>query len=361
MTELLFYSSEPVFHVEDEARSEMARDILRLDVEETTQGLKTLTARLAGTPAHPALPDVPELYLAGNIADFGRSLSLSLGPSGAARTVFRGHISAIETVFAEAREPEVVLFAEDRLMKLRMTRRMRTYEQTTDAEIAETIAAEHGLAASVAADGPRYEVVQQWNMSDLAFLRERAAQLEAEVWIDDETLHFESRTRRSGTEITLVQGNQLLEVQVRADLAHQRTRVSVSGYDAQGRDEIDEDAGGDTVRAEASGGLTGPEILERAFGERVHHRVRDVPLTDAEARARARSEMLRRSRAFVVAVGTTNGSPDMVVGSRLALERVGKPFNGGGYYVTRVHHSYDRAHGHRTRFEAERASINEGA
>ena len=60
------------------------------------------------------------------------------------------------------------------------------------------------------ASGPRYEIVQQWNMSDLAFLRERAP-IQAELWVDDETLHFKSRGKRTATELTLVQGNQLLE------------------------------------------------------------------------------------------------------------------------------------------------------
>jgi phage protein D len=100
-------------------------------------------------------------------------------------------------------------------------------------------------------------------------------------------------------------------------------------------------------------------VLRRAFGERVSHRVRDVPLTDDEARGWARAEMLRRARGFVTAAGTTNGTPDMVVGSRLSLDRVGKPFTGGGYYVTRVRHSYDRSNGYRTHFEAERATVNE--
>jgi uncharacterized protein len=360
MTELLLYSAEPVFEIDGEVRGELARDLLRLEVEETTQGLKTLTLRLAGTPAQPEQPEVPELYLDGTLVDFGRAISVALGPSGSARTVFRGWISAIEAGFTEASEPEVVIFAEDRLMTLRMTRRMRSYDDMTDAEIAQQIAAEHGLATSVAADGPRYDVVQQWNMSDLAFLRERAAQIQAEVWVDEEeTLHFESRAQRSATEITLVQGNELIDVQVRADLAHQRTRVGVSGYDPRGRETIEEAAEPDAIRSEATGGRTGPEVLEHAFGARVSHRVRDVPLTDAEARDRARTEMLRRGRAFVVAVGTTSGTPDMVVGSRLTLERVGGPFNGGGYYVTRVQHSYDRASGHRTRFTAERATINE--
>jgi phage protein D len=136
--------------------------------------------------------------------------------------------------------------------------------------------------------------------------------------------------------------------------------VKVSGYDAAERDAIDEEAGSDAIQAEVSGGLSGPAVLQRAFGERVSHRVRDVPLSDDEAGQWARAEMLRRSRGFVTAVGTTNGTPDMVVGSRLSLERVGGPFNGGGYYVASVTHAYDRRNGFRTHFLAERATVNQG-
>ena len=89
--------------------------------------------------------------------------------------------------------------------------------------------------------------------------------------------------------------------------------------------------------------------------------MRAVPLNDQEATAWAKAEMLRRCRAFVTAVGTTNGSADMVVGSQLTLERVGGPFNGAGYYVTFVHHSWDRTNGFRTRFVAERPTVNQGA
>lgn len=361
MTEPLLYSAEPVFEVDGRVRGELARDLLRLDVAETTDGLKTLVARVAGSPAHPDVPELPELYLDGSVIDFGRRLAVSLGSNTGARTVFDGYVSAVEAVYAEGREPEVVVFAEDRLMKLRTTRRMKSYEDVSDARIAEQVGAEHGISVDASADGPTYDVVQQWNQSDLAFLRARAARIGAEVWIAEDTLHFRTRGSRAGTEITLAQGNQLLDVQIRADLAHQRTAVRVTGYDAEERDAIDEEAGAEAVLAEVSGGITGPALLERAFGERTSWRTRDVPLTDGEAREWARAEMLRRSRGFVTAVGTTSGTPDMVVGSRLAFERVGAPFNGGGYYVTRVHHSYDRTSGHRTRFEAERAVVNEGA
>jgi phage protein D len=68
--------------------------------------------------------------------------------------------------------------------------------------------------------------------------------------------------------------------------------------------------------------------------------------------------MLRRARRFVTVQGHTNGSPDMTVGSRLTLERVGRPFDGDGYYVTAICHTFDLRRGFRTRFEAERAKLN---
>lgn len=359
MTEPLFASTAPIFQVDGEIKGELARDLLRLEVEEDTGGMKRLSARFLAQGPQPGEAQEQLLYLDGRILDFGKRLQVSIGPAQVARIVFDGPLSAIEAVFREGREPEVLAFAEDRLMDLRMTRRMKTYENMNDADIAREIAGQHGLSAQVDADGPTYDRVQQWNQSDLAFLRERARLIRAEVWLQDDSLHFASRASRNGTELTLVQGNHIVALSARADLAHQRTKVKVSGYDAQARDRIDEEAGEDAIQAEVSGGRTGPAVLQRAFGERVSYRVREVPLTGGEARDFARAEMLRRARGFVAVHGVTRGSPDMIVGSRLRLERVGAPFEGDGYYVTHVCHTYDLQEGHRTRFQAERATISE--
>jgi phage protein D len=188
-------------------------------------------------------------------------------------------------------------------------------------------------------------------------LRERARLIQAEVWLDEETLYFKTRDRRQGTQISLVRGNDIITVQACADLAHQRTRVHASGYDAQDRAVIDESAGEDAIQAEVSGGRTGPSILQAAFGERVSHRVREVSLNSSEAADWARAEMLRRARGFVTVSGVTSGTPDLVVGSQLGLSYMGAPFNGNGYYVTRVRHTYDLGQGHRTHFEAQRATV----
>jgi phage protein D len=357
MTESLFTATAPVFKVDGEVHGELARDLLRLEVAEDTTGLKTCSARFIAQGPVPGGEDEALLYLDGQVLDFGKSLEISIGPAADARTVFVGAISAIEASFPPDREPQALVLAEDRLMDLRMTRRMKTYEQMSDADIARAIADDHGIAVEADAQGPTYDRVQQWNQSDLAFLRERALLIRAEVWIADDTLYFKTRDQRTATELTLVRGNRLLSLVARADLAHQRTRVRVSGYDAAARDRIDEEAGGDAIQAEIAGGRTGPEILSQAFGERVSYRVREVPLVSGEATDWARAEMLRRARGFVAVRGVTDGSADMIVGSRLRLERVGGPFEGSGFYVTQVLHTYDLAEGFRTRFAAERPTV----
>ncbi len=357
MTDRLVVAPAPVFEIDGAVAGSIARDVQRLDVAHDVSGLKTFVGYFLGDAADAAAPIGELPLLGGDHFDFGKELGVAIGPAGEQRNMFKGLVSGLEARFTEAGLPVVVVYAEDELMKLRMTRRNRTYTDVSDADIAEEIAGEHGLAASTTADGPTYAVVQQLNQTDLAFLRERAALIQAELWMEDGTLNFATRENRFGTELTLVQGNQLLDVKARADLAHQRSVVHVAGYDATSREVIDEEADVAVVQAEVSGGRLGPDVLEQALGERVTSRVREAPLDATEAAAWARAEMLRRSRRFVTVTGTTSGSPDMIVGSRLTLERVGAPFAGAGYYVTFVRHTFDLESGYRTHFQAERASL----
>ena len=354
-----YASSAPVVKVDGQRQPDVARDLLRLDVEESIDGLRTLHLHVIGSAARERPnTDVVE-YLDGSVFDFGKRIEVSLGPPGNEKIVFTGTVSGIEVSFEEGDVPHVTVLAEDDLMKLRMTQRSATYERKSDADIASEIAKEHGLQADVAADGPSYDVVQQLHQSDLAFLRERAKRVAAEVWSSDGKLHFATRDRRTGTTVKLVRGGNLVAVEACADLAHQCSSVVVSGYDASTRSAIDERAPGSDVEAETNGGRTGPRTLTNALGELPAQRIDAVPVSTDEAKAWAKAELLRRARRFVTVRGSTSGTPEMVVGSRATLERCGKPFDGDGYYVTRIHHAYDVATGFRTRFHAERATVNE--
>lgn len=361
MTEPLFAPAGPVCTVDGEPVPSLARDCVRLEIEEGLGGLRTLRMHLFATGAGATGPPDRMIWLDGAALDFGKKLVVELGPDGGQQRAFDGTISALEAVFGDGQPPLVVVYAEDALMRLRMVRRLRTFTDVTDADLVRTIADDHGLQAEIDVDGPTYDVVQQLNQSDLAFLRDRARLVQAEVWCEGSTLHLATRPRRPGPELTLVQANHLLSVRLCADLAHQRSEVSVTGYDASIEGVVHERARADVVDAEISGGRTGARIVEDALGVSASLRVREVALNGGEARAWASAEMLRRSRGFVVVYGTTRGTPEMTVGSRLRLEEVGAPFEGAGYYVTRVKHTVDLERGLRTMFDAERATVNEVA
>jgi len=359
MTEAPLYSSSaPVVKTGGTVQPDLGRDLLRAEVDEGIEGLRRLVLHVvASATRQPSSGDLVE-YLDGSVFDYGRAIEVSLGPAGNEKIVFKGTVSAIEVSFEQGDVPHVTVLAEDELMGLRMTQTSATYIQVSDADLAAAIASRHGLTPDVRVDGPTYDVVQQFNQSDLDFLRCRARLLAAEVWAWDGTLHVCSRANRPGTMLTLTQGNELLSVSVRGDLAHQAASVRVSGFDARQRDTIDETAPASAIQAEVTGGRTGPQVLAQAISSLRAHRVTKVPLVKAEAQAFATAEMLRRARRFVTVHGVTAGSPEMVVGSRLTLDRVGKPFNGDGYYATRVRHAYDLHLGHRTYFDAERPTVN---
>ena len=96
---------------------------------------------------------------------------------------------------------------------------------------------------------------------------------------------------------------------------------------------------------------TTPSVSSRRF------RAREVPQKAEVAEAFAKAELQRRARGFVRITGLTRGTPDLMVGSKVTLQRVAPPFAGGGYYVTRVMHTYDLFDGHRTLFAAERPTV----
>ena len=348
-------STIPEFKVDGRVQADLARDLAQLRIEEDVNGMKHLSATFVAVGPREGERDEQLNWLDGQVLDFGKALAVALGPSDAREAVFDGKLSALELTLDQGRAPEVTCLAEDRLMDLRFTRRFKTYENVSDAELVQQIASQHGLSAQADVDGPTWPLVQQWNQSDLAFLRERARRLAAEVWVEGDTLHVATREQRQGDPVTLIQGGNLMQVRLCADLAHQRSKVIVGGFDDGAEDSIDEEAGSSEIAAVAEGHTHGAQVLERAFGERASYRVRDVPLQDDQASALARAALLLRARRFVTVRGVADGDTAIRVGRLLRLERVSPLFEGDGFYVTRVCHRFDLETGFRSHFDAERA------
>jgi uncharacterized protein len=349
--------SRPTIAVDGLESPSLTGGQLRARVREDVHGLYDCELEFGNWgPAHPARPASGEqpnfLLFDRRSLDFGKELRVSV----AAEPIFTGRITGLEARYPAGGAPSLVALAEDRFQDLRMTRRTRTFAGVSDRDVVASIAGDHGLTADVGIDGPPHTVLAQLNQSDLAFLRERARALDAELWIDGRTLSVQPRANRIGKPLTLNFGRELREFRVLADVATQATSVEVTGWDVAAKRAIDERADDSVLGGELGNRDSGPSVLRSAFGERRDVFAATVPQTGDEARARAGALLKRRARRFLVGTGTAETLPGLRVGATVTLGGLGPLFE-GEFYVAAVMHRFDGMTGMRTEFTVERAGL----
>jgi len=348
------YSARPIFTVDGTERPALGDGVLELMVEETTAGLYRCEATF--TNWGPTNQGTGFLYFDRQVLEFGKTFVIEAGAGESIGTIFDGRISALEGRYLRQRPPEILVCAEDRLQDLRMTRRTRTFQDLSDADLFQRIASQHGLQSDVDVNGPTHKILAQVNQSDLALLRERARSIDAEVWIDGRTLHVQSRARRQTGDLSLAYGEGLHEFSVTADLSSQASGFTVTGWDVSGKQKISHRATSSIISGEAGSDSVGSGILDQAFGTREQQVVHALPMTSDEARAEAEAYYRRSARQFVTGYGSAEGDPRLRVGTRLTLSSLGSLFD-GAYYVTRVKHTFDTERGFRTTFAVERPGV----
>jgi len=349
-------SARPSILVDGQAQPELARRLLRLVIAERADGLHRCEALFSAWGETQARTDF--LYFDRRLLEFGKPLQFKLGTD----PIFSGAIMALEGVFpssAERAPPQLNVLAEDRLQALRMTRRTRSFEDISDSDLIQRIAGNHSLQVQGQVQGPTHKLLAQVNQSDLAFLRERARAIGADLWIEDGALHVESRAGRNAQAVELAYKGRLREFTVTADLAGQSTAVVASGWDVSAKEAIQFEADESAIRGELNGGDSGPAILADKFGDRKQTLAHTVPATRDEAEKTAQAFFRMAARRFVVGRGVAAPDARLKAGSVVDLQGLGPLFS-GQYYLSEVRHRFDGS-GLRTEFTAERAGIGKKA
>jgi phage protein D len=350
-----FYTARPRLFLDGTEETALADGLGTLLVEEVAEGLFRceLTIGNWGNPGQ----GVGYLYFDRQVVDFGRRLEIRIGDGETEGRIFSGAVTGIEGRFPQNRPPEIALLAEGRLQDLRMTRRSRSFEEVSDADVMQQIAGDHGLQSEVDVAGPTHRSLTQLNQSDLAFLRERARAVDAELWIEDATLHVQARAQRRAGELTLTYGQRLREFSVLADLAGQCTRLAVTGWDPAAKQAIDASADTSSLGAElVAGQRAGSAWLSEAFGERPQQLVHLQPSNDAQAQGLAEAHFRRGARRFLSGTGLAEGDARLRAGVHLGLDGLGPLFD-GPYYVAEVRHSFGPEQGYLTQFRVERTGM----
>jgi phage protein D len=342
-------SSLPTVHVGGAEKPELTGQLVELTVREDALGLYRCEAEFGNWGEVDGR--IGFRYFDRALLDFGKAFKVTYRDT----VLFDGRVMGLQAAFPEGAPPRVLVLADDRLQDLRMTRRTRTFADQSDADVMRTVAGDHSLTADIDVSGPTHKVLAQVNQSDLAFVRERARAVDAEVWVEGTTLHAKQRGARDAGRVELTWQGQLREFAVAADLAAQRTAVTVSGWDVAGKEGIKAEATASAISSELGGDTSGVSILEgiAARKENVAHA---VPVTANEGRAAAEAFFRMSARRFVTGHGVAETSAGLRVGSRVELKELGPLFS-GKYTVTAVRHRFDSVRGIRTEFEVERPGI----
>lgn len=347
-----FKSARPTITVAGQDQPQLAQGLLSLLIAENVNGLYRCEA-VFGNWGN-INNSIGFLYFGRDLLDFGKPFQVKLGTD----IIFDGLILGMEAHFPQGRAPELNILAEDRFQDLRMTRRTRTFLGVRDADVIHQLANDYGLTPMIDVTGPQYEVLAQINQSDLAFLRERAHAIDAELWMSGNTINVQSHIKRAGGNLQITYGNDLREFSVLADLAGQRSSVSVSGWDVAGKQGLNHEATDFILNGELHGGTSGAKLLTSILGSRKEALVHTAPFTTQEAQAEAEAYFKIQARRFVTGHGIADANSQLQVGNYVQLQGLGPLFS-GKYYLSEVTHIFDSVNGIRTEFTAESPGLGQ--
>lgn len=345
-------SAIPSIVIDGQFDDRVTAQLLSMEMREHEGGMSSLELRFSNFGSFAdQLADF--MFEDGAVLKLGAEVKVYGGEVSSPSEIFRGKITGLEGRY-QGGPPDLVILAEDALQGARMKQRSKTWENKTLADIAKEIANNLGLTPKIDGLTQSFGTQQQFNESDLHFLRRLVSRYDADFQIVGAELHAFSRGQAQRNSIELDLYQQLREVRVLADLSQQVSQVSSSGWDYQQGQNIS--ATSQTTSFGPGSGKNGKEWLEQALSQRSIQLAQFATRDNSDAQALADAEFVQRIRRFVVAHGVADGNPILRVGSYLTLKGLGPRFS-NTYYTMSTVHRFDTVLGYRTEFTAECAFL----
>jgi len=280
--------------------------------------------------------------------DMGNQVVVKLGYANRLVTLTSGKIKSLAPRFPESGSPTLTVSGVSSLGDLKDKKpdenAQRLFRDMSDYEIAQIVAQRNGLQPVVTAEGPRHDLVWQRDLSEGAFLMERAKRIDFDFYVQtdessgQESLYFmKPRDTResSGVKVFVFEyGRNLINFTPKLSEAQQVATVTVRGWDPRQKKAIVAKADASNLPQTGGQGRSGPE----AAGDR-GDQVVDAPVeTQEEAQHLAESLLREKAYEYLTGDGQVIGLPDLRPGHNVELKGLGTRYS-GTYYVKTVSHS----------------------
>jgi phage protein D len=352
--EKAYLVSQPLVQINNaDAPDELIKDIMQISIEESLHlpSMFMMVVHNAYRPSRPEdqpwqQPYIEQLKIGNKISiGFVSSTTTAFPEPKQDYLIIGAEITAIDVNFTNGAEAHIVVRGYDIAHRLHRGRYNRSFLSQTDSDIVRKIASEVGIQLGQVDDsGEPHDYVFQENQTNMEFLRERAARIGFELFVQDSQLNFRKpQTPQNNDSLTNLQWlKDISSFSTRVTSAEQVSTVEVRSWDYSQKRLISPTASSEQVITSNNYGKG--SSTSNKFQVTPKMTVVDRPvfkLKHAEAMAQALCNELGGE--FVYADARAEGNPTIRPGRVISLNDDGSggmgPYN-GQYYVTETRHFY---------------------
>lgn len=340
----VLYIPEPLLQIDGTpASADLLNDILQITVEESLHlpGMFTLVIRNDYFPGltaeetwkHQKLFAIGKKIKLGFISSTTQNVDFEDAEQG---YVLEGEVTAIETEFTSGSQAPIVIRGYDISHRLHRGRYNRSFQNVTDSDVVNQVIKEAGITAgTVTSTSIVHDYVFQENQTNMEFLRERAARLGFELYVQDSKLNF--RQPAQDQSLSLKWLEDIHSFRVRVSSAEQVSSVEVRGWDYTTKKPIISTASTEQVITSTDNGKGSSTSTKFSISPKMI--VVDQPVfSAAESQKIAQALCNELGGEFVAADAKGEGNPEIRPGKVIKLTDMGS--YSGSYYVTETRHLF---------------------
>ncbi|MGB3641728.1 MAG: VgrG-related protein [Rivularia sp. (in: cyanobacteria)] len=353
MSKESLYLGQPKVEIDGKAASpELLKDLLQITIEESLHlpSMFTLVVHNSYLPTNERSEHEPKRHE--KLFEIGKKVKLGFAASTTQDTNFEeeseekylieGEITGIDVNFNEKSEAPIIIRGYDISHRLHRGRFNRSFLNVTDSDIVKKIAREADIKlGKIDNSGEPHEYVFQENQTNMEFLRERAALIGFELFIQGEKINF-CQPEKEPESLDLTWLIDISKFNTRTTSAEQVSSVEVRGWDYTQKKLITSTANSEKV-VTATGNKQGSNSANKFnLSQPPKMTVVDKPVFSAkQAEKMAQALCNELGGEFVYADAACEGNPKIRPGKVVNLEKLGKRFN-GKYYITEARHTYSQ-------------------